>query len=326
VINQSTGASTDPVRRKQAILIAEAYMEEIQQAQFTVCDPADANAAIATDANAAAPVGCAASSTTEKLGPEAGNTRPYDNVNDYVPVGYTLGTPVRAFAVADASGKLVDRDVSGAALGVNAVGSALGSVDGRHHDDLDPEPGQWPGRHHHLHGAEYDRFADHHYGQLRSRRVRHAGWLSHPLPARRAMSLPSAARQHGFTLIETIVVMMITAILAGIMVLFIRRPVQNYVDNAARADMADVADRLAPHDARIARRAAEQRPLGGHWQYLLHRIHPDQKRRAIWLLTMVLIRRCITHWTLARPRRVPTSMSLAPCRPRLTRSRLATRS
>ena len=128
VINQSTGASTDPVRRKQAILIAEAYMEEIQQAQFTVCDPADANAAIATDANAAAPVGCAASSTTEKLGPEAGNTRPYDNVNDYVPVGYTLGTPVRAFAVADASGKLVDRDVSGAALGVNAVGSALGKV------------------------------------------------------------------------------------------------------------------------------------------------------------------------------------------------------
>lgn len=56
------------------------------------------------------------------------------------------------------------------------------------------------------------------------------------------MSIPSAARQHGFTLIETIVVMMITAILAGIMVLFIRRPVQNYVDNAARADMADVAE------------------------------------------------------------------------------------
>ncbi|WP_343729491.1 type II secretion system protein [Duganella sp.] len=48
--------------------------------------------------------------------------------------------------------------------------------------------------------------------------------------------------QRGFTLIEGIVVMVITAILAGIMVLFIRRPVQSYIDSAERADMADVAD------------------------------------------------------------------------------------
>ncbi|MBA5640200.1 prepilin-type N-terminal cleavage/methylation domain-containing protein [Duganella sp. LX20W] len=51
---------------------------------------------------------------------------------------------------------------------------------------------------------------------------------------------PSTAR--GFTLIEMIVVMVITSILAGIMVLFIRRPVQNYVDAAGRAEMSDVAD------------------------------------------------------------------------------------
>lgn len=51
---------------------------------------------------------------------------------------------------------------------------------------------------------------------------------------------PSSAR--GFTLIEMIVVMVITSILAGIMVLFIRRPVQNYVDAAGRAEMSDVAD------------------------------------------------------------------------------------
>lgn len=46
----------------------------------------------------------------------------------------------------------------------------------------------------------------------------------------------------GFTLVEAIVVMVVTAILAGTMVLFIRRPVQSYVDTAARADMADVAE------------------------------------------------------------------------------------
>ncbi len=49
-------------------------------------------------------------------------------------------------------------------------------------------------------------------------------------------------RQRGFTLVEAIVVMVVTGILAGIMVLFIRQPVQNYVDAAGRADMSDVAD------------------------------------------------------------------------------------
>lgn len=48
--------------------------------------------------------------------------------------------------------------------------------------------------------------------------------------------------QRGFTLVEAIVAMVITGILAGIMVLFIRQPVRNYVDAAARADLSESAD------------------------------------------------------------------------------------
>jgi MSHA biogenesis protein MshO len=49
-------------------------------------------------------------------------------------------------------------------------------------------------------------------------------------------------RAAGFTLVEAVMVMVITAILAGVAVLFIRQPVKNYTDSAARADMADAAD------------------------------------------------------------------------------------
>lgn len=56
------------------------------------------------------------------------------------------------------------------------------------------------------------------------------------------MTCPGRHRPRGFTLVEAIVVMVLTSILAGVAVLFIRRPVQNYMDSAARADMADVAD------------------------------------------------------------------------------------
>jgi len=48
--------------------------------------------------------------------------------------------------------------------------------------------------------------------------------------------------QRGFTLVEAIIVMVITGIIAGSMVLFMNLPVQNFVDSAARADMADEAD------------------------------------------------------------------------------------
>jgi MSHA pilin protein MshD len=126
IMNIANINSTDPIRRKQAILIAEAYMEEVQQAQMTACDPADdhASTAITPTVNASDPAQCAAAATVENYGPEAGNTRPFDNVNDYVTANYVPGTAVRAFAVSNGT-KLVDRDVAGNPLGANSAGGAL---------------------------------------------------------------------------------------------------------------------------------------------------------------------------------------------------------
>jgi len=62
-------------------------------------------------------------------------------------------------------------------------------------------------------------------------------------------------RRRGFTLVEAIVVMVVTGILAGIMVLFIRRPVQNYTETAGRADLSDAADLALRRMARELRTA-----------------------------------------------------------------------
>jgi MSHA biogenesis protein MshO len=56
--------------------------------------------------------------------------------------------------------------------------------------------------------------------------------------------------QRGFTLIEAIVVIVITGIVAGMVAVFIRAPVEAYVDSARRADLTDVADTAARRIAR----------------------------------------------------------------------------
>jgi len=76
VMNVTTRHSVDPQRRKQALAIAEGLLEEIELARFTYCDPSDNKAATAT-----APADCG---VAENAGPDAGEARPYDNVNDYV--------------------------------------------------------------------------------------------------------------------------------------------------------------------------------------------------------------------------------------------------
>ena len=46
----------------------------------------------------------------------------------------------------------------------------------------------------------------------------------------------ASARQSGFSLIEMVVVIMIIAVVAGMIGLFIKAPLQGYVDSARRAE------------------------------------------------------------------------------------------
>src|SRR5476651_21137 len=78
LISLSTRSTADPVRRKQAMLIAEGLLEEVELARMTWCDPSDANVLTATSTAT-----CASPTTVEAMGPESGNVRPFDNVNDY---------------------------------------------------------------------------------------------------------------------------------------------------------------------------------------------------------------------------------------------------
>jgi len=56
--------------------------------------------------------------------------------------------------------------------------------------------------------------------------------------------------QSGFTLIEAIMVVVITGIVAGMVAVFIRAPIDAYIDSARRADLTDVADTTARRIAR----------------------------------------------------------------------------
>ena len=75
----------------------------------------------------------------------------------------------------------------------------------------------------------------------------------------------------GFTLVEMIVVIAITGILAGAVAVFIRRPVEGYVDAARRAELTDIADtalRRITRDLRTALPNSVRTTSAGNVRYL----------------------------------------------------------
>lgn len=66
---------------------------------------------------------------------------------------------------------------------------------------------------------------------------------------------PLFNKQSGFTLVEMIMVIVITGIIGGMVAVFLKAPVQQYVDVARRAELTDIADtavRRMARDVRIA--------------------------------------------------------------------------
>lgn len=69
------------------------------------------------------------------------------------------------------------------------------------------------------------------------------------------MAMRASFRQEGFTLIEMIIVIMITGIIAGMIAVFIKVPVDSYFDAARRAELSDLADTAVRRMARDLRLA-----------------------------------------------------------------------
>lgn len=122
VLSFTTKTSADPMRQKQALMIAEGLLEEVRLSAFTFCEPTDAKVDTAAS--------MAECTVQESFGLAAGEAsgRPYDNINDYVDAP---GTPKAAFN--NAAGKLVDTngsliDVSGYSATVTVRPSVLNGI------------------------------------------------------------------------------------------------------------------------------------------------------------------------------------------------------
>lgn len=128
VFIQAGAHSADPLQRRQALAVAEALLDEIEQMSFTWCDPDDPNAALTVTSAA----GCA--SLPEAMGPESNETRAatpqFDNVNDYH--GYAANgivditnTPITALSGYRASVAVTAADLGNSYYQLTAASGAV---------------------------------------------------------------------------------------------------------------------------------------------------------------------------------------------------------
>lgn len=113
VMRLATAHSADPLRRKQALMIAEGLLEEVRSAGFTLCDPASPDFDTQLD-----PTQCAIPENWGQAAPEPVNPRPFDNVNDYV-----AQPNVETAAFDNADGVLAD--VTGQPIGLAGYDATL---------------------------------------------------------------------------------------------------------------------------------------------------------------------------------------------------------
>lgn len=120
VMSFTTANSADPLRRKQALMIAEGLLEEVRLAGFTFCDPRSENADSA-QSSAECTIG-------EVFGNEAPALRPFDNVNDYAASANTPASPFNdnTGALTDALGRRLD--VAGYNATVTITPDRLGDI------------------------------------------------------------------------------------------------------------------------------------------------------------------------------------------------------